>query len=106
MGVGPAPDESYSLLILGESLGTRFDRAFTWYRRVGDEGKGSPRFFSRMDWDGDGEEELLLEVFGADARWWAALDREDGSWTLAFQDPCGAPEAQNPPEEGSQGGSR
>lgn len=106
MGVGPAPGESYSLLILGEPRGTGFDRAFTWYRRVGDEGKGAPRFFSRMDWDGDGEEELLLEVFGAETQWWAALDREDGSWTIAFQDPCGAPEALGPSGEGSLGGSR
>jgi len=106
MEVGPAPDDSYSLLILGEPRGTRFDRTFTWYRRVGEEGKGSPRLFSRMDWDGDGEEEILLEVFGAEARWWAALDREEGSWFLSFQDPCGAPGAQGPSPEGSQGGSR
>lgn len=103
MGVGPAPDDAYSLLILGEPQGAGFDRTFTWYRRVGDEGKGAPRFFSWMDWDSDGEEEILLEVFGAEARWWAALDREDGRWSLAFQDPCGAPEVQGPSEEGPQG---
>ena len=44
MEVGPAPDPSYSLLILGEPRGNRFSRAFTWYRRVGDEGKGLPPF--------------------------------------------------------------
>ncbi|MBT8396910.1 MAG: hypothetical protein KJN92_08080, partial [Gemmatimonadetes bacterium] len=91
MAVGPAPDPAYSLMILGELQGVRFTRAFTWYRRVGDEGKGAPRFFSKLDWDGDGEEELLLEVFGAESRWFAALEKEGGSWTLAFQDPCGAP---------------
>jgi len=105
MEVGPAPDGSYSLLILGEPRGTRFDRTFTWYRRVGEEGKGAPRLFSRMDWDGDGEEELLLEVFGAETRWWAALDREDGRWFISFQDPCGAPGGQSPSEEGPEGGS-
>jgi hypothetical protein len=106
MEVGAAADEAYSLLILGEPRGTRFERTFTWYRRVGDEGKGAPRFFSWMDWDGDGEEEVLLEVFGEEARWWAALDRENGVWSVAFQDSCGGIETQGPPEEDAQGGSR
>ncbi len=91
LGVGPAPDPSYSLLVLGEPQGNRFNRTYTWYRRVGDGGKGAPRYFSKMDWDGDGEEELLLEIFGAESRWWAALERAGRSWVLAFQDPCGEP---------------
>jgi len=106
MGIGPAPDDSYSLLVIGEPRGTRFDRTFTWFRPAGDEGKGAARFFSWMDWDGDGEEEIMLEIFGAEARWWAALDRQDGRWSLAFQDPCGAPAPQGPSEEGASGGPR
>ena len=103
MEVGPAPEPAYSLLIVGEPAGNRFNRTFTWYRPVAEEGKGAPRFFSWMDWDRDGDDEILLEVFGADSRWWAALERENGSWTLAFQDPCGTPEAEAPSMEGSQG---
>ncbi len=104
MEIGPAPDQAYSLLVVGEPAGRQFNTTFTWYRRVADEGKGAPRLFSLMDWDQDGEDELLLEVFGADSKWWAALERENGNWTLAFQDPCGTPEAQAPPTEGSQDG--
>lgn len=106
LSTGLPPDDAYALLILGEYRGTRWERTYTWYRRVGDEGKGAPRFFSKMDWDHDGQEELLLEVFGADSRWWAALDMENGRWTLDFQDPCGAPGVSSPGPEGSQGGSR
>jgi hypothetical protein len=106
MAIGPAPLGSYSLLILGEPRGNRFERTYTWYRRVSEEGKGAPRLFSRMDWDQDGEDELLLEVFGEESRWWAAVDRIDGWWTLSFQDPCGAPVAPDPETEGPQGGSR
>jgi len=95
MSVGPAPGASYSLLVLGEptpsSGDAEFDLAYAWFRPVGAEGKGAPRFFSHMDWDGDGEAEILLEVLGAETRWWAALDRDGGRWTLAFQDPCGVP---------------
>lgn len=93
MAVGPAPDPAYSLLVIGTPAGTRYSRTYTWYRRVEEAGKGSPRFFSKMDWDGDGDEELLLEVFGAESRWWVALEREGRGWSLAFQEPCGTPVA-------------
>jgi hypothetical protein len=94
--VGPAPDDAYALLVLGEPTGPRFDLTYVWYRPVSTEGKGAPRYFSRMDWDGDGQEEVLLEVLGADRRWFAAIDRAPEGWQTVFQDPCGTP--------GSQGG--
>jgi len=93
--VGPAPDQAYALMVLGEPRGARFDLAFTWYRPVGAQGKGAPRYFSRMDWDGDGEEEILLEVMGTESRWFAALDRGVGGWVMSYQDPCGTPGARD-----------
>jgi len=92
--VGPAPDDAYALMILGEPRGTRFDLAYTWYRPVGAAGKGVPRYFSRMDWDGDGQDEIVLEVMGAESRWFAALDRGPEGWQTIYQDPCGTPGAQ------------
>lgn len=106
LAMGPAPEEAYSLMIIGEPRGTGWERTYTWFRPVGEEGKGAPRYFSKMDWDGDGEEEILLEVLGADSRWWAALDREQGRWTLMFQDPCGTQAPDAPTAAGSPGGSR
>lgn len=105
MAVQPAPDGGYSLMILGEPMGNRFRRTYTWFRSVGDEGKGAPRFFGRMDWDGDGEEEILLEVLGSENRWWAGLDRVGGgTWDASFQDPCGV--AGQRPEAQGEGESR
>jgi hypothetical protein len=92
--VGPAPEEAYSLMILGEPRGPRFDLTYTWYRPVATEGKGAPRYFSRMDWDRDGQDEILLEVLGSDSRWFAAIDRKTDGWETIYQDPCGAPGAQ------------
>ncbi len=89
--VGPAPAGAYSLMVLGEPVGSDFDLTYTWYRPVERDGKGAPRLFSRMDWDGDGAEEILLEIIGADTRWFAALDRGPAAWLLTFQDPCGTP---------------
>lgn len=92
MRVEPAPDEAYSLLILAEPQGTRFSRTFTWYRPVGSEGKGAPLVFSFLDWDRDGDQEILLSVFGAEYQWWATLEKEDGHWAIGFQDSCGRPD--------------
>jgi len=86
----PPGDEAYALFLLGEPAAGRLQRTFTWYRPVATEGKGAPRLFSWMDWDGDGRDEILLEVFGAQARWWAALGQEgDRAWSVIFQDSCG-----------------
>ena len=93
--LGPAPANAYSLLVLGEPVGAAaeptYELSYVWYRPVGTEGKGSPRYFSHADWDQDGEAEVLLEVLGERERWWAALDRRGGGWEMAFQDPCGTP---------------
>jgi hypothetical protein len=104
--IGPAPDNSYSLLIIGEPRGNRFDRTFTWYRRVDEDGKGAPRFFSWMDWDQDGEQEILLEVLGADGRWWAALERATNGWSVTFQDSCGGLTEPDSTGDASQGRPR
>jgi hypothetical protein len=92
--IGPAPEDAYALMILGEARGSGFELAYTWYRPVATEGKGVPRLFSRMDWDGDGQAEILLEVLGTDARWFAALDRGPEGWETIYQDPCGTPGGQ------------
>jgi hypothetical protein len=89
--VGPAPTGAYSLMVLGEPRGAEFNLAFSWYRPVNTEGKGAPRYFSRLDWDGDGDQEILLEVLGEDRRWFAAMNRGPDGWVLTYQDPCGAP---------------
>jgi hypothetical protein len=89
MATGPAGEDAYALFILGEPLRAGLQRTFTWYRPAATEGKGVPRLFSWMDWDRDGRDEMLLEVFGARANWWAALGRsEDGTWAVSFEDSC------------------
>jgi len=88
--VGNAPSGAYSLFLLGELSRGRYRPTYVWYRPVSPEGKGVPRFFGWTDWDGDGEAEVLLELFGSEARWWGALDRGPGGWELTYEDPCGS----------------
>jgi hypothetical protein len=88
--VGPSlTDAAWGIFVLGVNGATGYDMAFMDYRPVA-EGKAAPRFFEQGDWDEDGRTELLLEVFGEQARWWAALDRRDGRWVRSFESSCGS----------------
>ncbi len=91
----PATPVAYSLFVLGERRDNRFFLDYTWYRRVGDDGKGAPRFFQQFDWDGDGSPEILLEVMGTTARWPAVLEQDGDEWTISYEAACdpGAGEA-------------
>lgn len=100
MAVQPAQSRSYSLYLLvvasrapqgGEVLlSPEYRTAYVWYREAGREGKGAPRYFQHLDWDRDGEPEVLLEVLGERSRWFAAVQKQGEQWTRTFEDPCGA----------------
>jgi len=101
MGVGPAGESAWALFVLGVDDGGRDDEyqpLYAWFRDAAREGKGAPRFFEQLDWDLDGEPELLLEVLGATHRWPAAVARSGGQWRRVFQDPCGVPGGVDPRE--------
>jgi hypothetical protein len=98
LAVGAPGQRAYSLFVIGQEENGRYREAFTWYRSVDAEGKGAPRYFDHLDWNNDGTDEILLDVFGANERWFAALSRADGDWTRSFEDSC---ETDDPSEEAS-----
>jgi hypothetical protein len=81
---------AYSMLLMGTREGDVYRRSYVGYNRA-DAGKAAPRYFDHLDWDHDGDSEILLEVFGATSRWFATLGRRGDAWVQTFQDPCGAP---------------
>jgi hypothetical protein len=84
----PESERAYSILVFGTGGPEQYSLQYVWYRRAADGGKAAARFFEQLDWDGDGEAEVLLEVFGTDARWAAALDRGAQGWDAVFETPC------------------
>jgi len=78
------------MLVIGTREDDAYRSSFLSYQRA-DAGKAAPRYFDHLDWDGDGDSEILLEVFGASTRWFAALGQRGGVWVQTFQDPCGTP---------------
>lgn len=91
LATGPAGADAWALFVMGTAEGGSYRSSFIGYRDEGIEGKAAPRYFSHLDWDGDGDSEILLDVFGTEHRWFASLSRRAGSWAQTFQDPCGHP---------------
>jgi hypothetical protein len=90
MRVQAAEPTSWSLFILATPEGDAYRTAYVWYREAGREGKGAPRSFQELDWDGDGKTELLLEILGERSRWMAVVEERGNEWTRSFEDACGA----------------
>jgi len=90
----PLSTSAYAIFLVGTGGPVAYDLAYMDYRPVA-SGKAAVRFFEQADWDADGQAELLLEVFGEEDRWMAALDRRDGRWVRVFEESCepGAPGA-------------
>jgi hypothetical protein len=93
---GSAPSDAYSVFLLGEDRGAGYQASFVTYRQVGEDGKGSPRFFDHLDWDGDGVSEVILEVVGESNNWVSGLDRGENGWTEVYHDACGLPSPTAP----------
>lgn len=90
LAVGPPGPQAYALFVMGAPRGADYVPDYLWYRAVDTEGKGAPRYFDHLDWDGDGEDEILLDVLGSNRRWFAALSQREGTWVRTFQDSCGS----------------
>ena len=84
------PPSAFSLFVIGVPSSSGYSAGFVWHRPVAQKGKGAPFFFEQMDWDKDGQTEVLLQVLGERSRWLAAVDQRGGQWTLVHEDPCGA----------------
>jgi hypothetical protein len=86
----PSANVAYSLFVMGATGPEGRALVWDWYREVEGEGKGAPRYFGTADWDGDGQNEILLELFGDQTRWVVALDLEGDTWQRVFEETCEA----------------
>jgi hypothetical protein len=79
---------AYALFLMANQDAGPFRQTFLWYRPA-NQGKAAPRYLGHLDWDRDGDEEVLLEVFGEGLRGYVALERgANGSWTTSYRSPC------------------
>jgi hypothetical protein len=88
LDTSPAGPSSYALFLVADQTARGFTERYLFYQGS-DDSKAAPRFFGHLDWDGDGADELLLEVFGEGSRGYVALERgPDGDWLPSFASAC------------------
>lgn len=98
LAVGPAAAGAYSVFLAADDdEGTGYESTYVDYRLVSRDGKGAARYFDHLDIDGDGSEEVVLEVLGEDSMWLSTLTRRGGAWMEAYRDPCGLPPRSSQP---------
>jgi hypothetical protein len=88
--VSPPGAGAYALFIVASPSGQEYRETFEWYQAADSAGKQAPRYFGHLDWNGDGQGDVVLDVFGSSARWHAALEQRAGSWVRTFESSCGA----------------
>ena len=89
--VGPAGAGAYSVFLASNDDGTGYEGSYVDYRVASEDGKGAARYFAPLDIDGDGSDEIVLEVLGEESVWLSILRRQGGSWVEGYRDPCGLP---------------
>ncbi len=98
LAVGPAPREAYSIFLTADDdNGAGYRRSYWDYRSNARDGKGAARYFDHLDIDGDGSDEVVLEVMGEQSMWLSTLTQRGGAWVEEYRDPCGlAPTSAGP----------
>ena len=97
LGVGPAALGAYSVFLASDDDGTGYRGTYVDYRLFSRDGKGAPRYFDHLDVDGDGSDEVVLEVMGEESMWLSTLRRQGGSWVEEYRDSCGLPPGSSEP---------
>lgn len=94
--VGDASRGAWSLFYVARHDGTRYRPTLVRYHLYQRDGKAAPRILAWTDLTGDGQEEILVEVFGARERWLVLAGLQGGEWRTLLEDPC-APVSEPPP---------
>ncbi|HEX6940074.1 MAG TPA: hypothetical protein VF158_11735 [Longimicrobiales bacterium] len=82
-------NEGYSLFLIAEprpEIG--YDTAYADFTPYEREGKAAPRVVDYLDWDRDGQTDLLLEVYGTDRSWFEVVVRNQAGWRTPVSTRC------------------
>ena len=80
----------YSVFFIGVP-GAQFgyDTTYVRFTNYPTDGKAAPRVVDMLDWNRDGQVDLLLQVYGNSDTWFEAVGRsERGAWQRTFRDRC------------------
>lgn len=91
-------DTGYSLFLVAVPRRdlTGYDTTYVEYSSYPETGKRAPRVVDFLDWDRDGDAELLLEVYGTKRSWFESVGTVDEKWRRIFAEQCDVEEPATP----------
>lgn len=82
-------DSGYSLFVVySPQAPAGYDTVYVSYTSYPDDGKAAPRVIDFLDWNRNGQVDLLLEVYGTASSWFEAVGRVDDQWRRTLRDSC------------------
>ncbi|MGQ0561711.1 MAG: hypothetical protein ACT443_07555 [Gemmatimonadota bacterium] len=96
-------NQGYSVFFIGVP-GAQFgyDTTFVKFTKFETDGKAAPRVVDILDWNRDGQVDLLLQVYGISDTWFEAVGKNQrNEWQTTFRDRCERPGASPIPAPGA-----
>lgn len=86
LSVGRADPEGYSVFYVAEyAQRTGYTPFYTEVRDYDRTGKGAPMAVDHLNWNEQGESEILVRILGEREAWYEALSRDEGTWRKVWE---------------------
>ncbi len=97
LGLGPGQEDGWAVFyVAAYEPRAGYTPIYTDVRPYGRTGKAAPRLVDALDWNGDGDRELLVQVYGPREAWYEAVSGDGGSWQRVWQGPRCTEQAPEP----------
>jgi len=102
LGPGLDDDGSSLFFVATPQQQTGYEPVLAEYSDYARTGKSAPRLIDYLDWDRDGQVELLLQHYGVTDTWLSAVGRAGNQWRTIFQYRCPPAAAPAAPPDSAQ----
>jgi hypothetical protein len=87
LGIGPGDERGYSVFYIADYESRRgYVPVYSDVRNYMNTGKQAPRIIDYMDWNENGEQDIVLRVYGPDRAWYETVQRNQrGDWVKTWE---------------------
>ncbi|HEU0015807.1 MAG TPA: hypothetical protein VFQ45_19165 [Longimicrobium sp.] len=86
LGLGAGEPDGWSVFYLASyESRTGYNPFYSEVRRYDRTGKAAPKLVDHLNWNGQGESELLVQVFGPREAWYEAISKDRGTWRKVWE---------------------